>query len=267
MMEKSGYIRVEKKQTQEWVDKMTKVISISNPKGGVGKTTTAINLAASLCIAEKKVLIIDMDTNGAVSIGLGLESDEINAGVMEIFLGARELPETIHVTPIPGLDIIPCNVRTLEQENRMNTITKNRKLLSRKMQDAVTKDKIHYDYIIIDTPPALNDITMSALYASDSVVIPLQCGYFSLNIIHRLLELIHRIRSSANPELAVEGILLNFYEKTTRTSQRTIEEARRLFKNQLFKTVIPKNAAISFAYRRCWRRAWPSTGGRGTTGP
>jgi chromosome partitioning protein len=226
---------------------MSKVIAIANPKGGVGKTTTAINLAASLAIAEKRVLLIDMDPNGAVSTGLGFAQDELRAGVLEIFLGTYELADTIHPTEIADLDIIPCRVFSHEEETRLEAATKNRISLSRKLSDLEDKRKIDYDFVVIDTPPAVNDLTMAALYAANSVLIPLQCGYFSIAVIERLLRLIHRIKNGANPSLTIEGILLNFYEKNTRASQRAFLEARRLFKSLLFQTIIPKNAAISYS--------------------
>ncbi len=226
---------------------MSKIIVIANPKGGVGKTTTAINLSASLAIAEKSVLIVGMDPNGSLTAGWELQEQEIKAGIYEIFMGTFDCIDAIHHTELPMLDIIPCNTNSHEQEVRLDQMSKNRILLKRKLQDLSTKAKKEYDYIIIDTPPAVNDLTIAALYAANSALIPLQTGYFSLKVVEKLLDMIDRIKNGVNPDLKVEGILLNFYEKNTRASIRTVEEARRQFGNQIFSTVIPKNAALSFA--------------------
>jgi chromosome partitioning protein len=226
---------------------MSKIIVIANPKGGVGKTTTAINLAASLAIAEKSVLMVGMDPNGSMTAGWELQEPELKAGIYEIFMGTFDCIDAIHHTELPKLQIIPCNTQTHEQEVRLEQMSKNRILLKRKLQDLSIKAKKEYDYILIDTPPAVNDLTIAALYAANSVVIPLQTGYFSLKVVEKLLRMIERVKNGVNPDLKVEGILLNFFEKNTRASIRTVEEARRQFGNQIFSTVIPKNAAISYA--------------------
>lgn len=226
---------------------MGKVITIANPKGGVGKTTTAINLAASLAIAEKSVLIIGMDPNGSLSAGCGIHSEVIKAGIYEIFLGTYDCVDTIHHSDLPNLDIIPCNIVSHEQEVRLEQNAKNRILLKRKLYDLLVKGKNIYDFVIIDTPPAVNNLTISALYASHSVLIPMQTGYFSLKVVEKLLQMIQRIKNGVNPELGIEGILLNFFEKNTKASHRTLEEAKKLFGNLIFKSVIPKNTAISYS--------------------
>ncbi len=226
---------------------MTRIIAISNPKGGVGKTTTTINLAASLAIAEKNVLIIDMDPSGAVSTGVGLHRENIRAGIFEIFSGAVRLWETIHPLDFLNIDLIPSNVYTTEQDTRLSEMAKNRIRLKRQLNGLVTVSKMNYDYVLIDTPPMLNDLTLGALLAADSVLIPLQCGYFALKALDRLTEIVERIKKSANPNLEIEGILLNFYEKGTRASLKSASLAKRIFGDLVFKTIIPKNAAIGFA--------------------
>jgi len=225
----------------------TKIMAISNPKGGVGKTTTAINLAASIALAEKKVLLIDLDPNGALTEGMGFRREEVHTGVFDLFLGTFDCVAITYKCNVPFLDLIPCNIFNNEQEIRLNFMAKNRILLKTKIYDLILRSSVHYDYIIIDTPPSLNDLTMGALYAANSVLIPLQCGYFALQVVDRLLRLIERIRKGANPDLTIECVVLNFYEKSTRAGQLSAAEAEKMFKHLMAKTVIPKNAAISYA--------------------
>ena len=180
---------------------MAKIVAIANPKGGVGKTTTALNLAASLAIAEKSVLLVEMDPNGSLAMGCGLDERTIKGGIYEIFMGAFDCIDAVHDTELPNLDIIPCHIPTHEQEMRLEQMSKNRILLKRKLTDLVNKGKIEYDFVIIDTPPSISDLTIAALYASNSVLIPMQTGYYSLKVVEKLLAMIQRIQNGVNPDL------------------------------------------------------------------
>ncbi len=226
---------------------MAKVISISNAKGGVGKTTTAINLAAGLAIAEKRTLLIDIDPDGAAATGLGFNRDNINSGIYDVFSKKINLTDTVHKTCLSYLDLIPCNVWSSDQENRLAEFAKDRFLLKKEIKNSISKNVSYYEYVIIDSPPALGDLTIGALLAADSILIPLQCGHFALKAVGRLMRIIRQIQKTANPELRIEGILINFYEKGTRVSRRAEEEARLAFQDLVFRTVIPKNAALGYA--------------------
>ena len=219
-----------------------KIIAVSNPKGGVGKTTTTINLAASLAILDKKVLIIEMDPNGTLSTGLGLETGSIKSGLFGLILGTIEVTEAIQHHKLKNLHIIPCNVNSNEQETRFASILRSKISLKTKIDDIISKWNLDYDFILMDTPPILNEITISALYAAKSVLIPLQCSYYAINVVERLIQMVQRIRNGGNPELKIEGILLNFYEKNTRFSRKALSEAKLLFKDLMLNTIIPKNA-------------------------
>jgi chromosome partitioning protein len=226
---------------------MPKIIAVANPKGGVGKTTSTLNLGVSLAIAEKRVLLIDLDPNGALSFGLGIQPEGIKTGIYEIMLGTADIPECIQHTELSYLDIIPCNVFSHEREIRITTMAKNRSILRRKLNDLITKKKLSYDFILLDTPPSLSDLTLVALFAAHSVLIPLQCSYFAINVVNRLLQVIKQLKESGNPDLQIEGVLLNFFEKNTRASHRGEKEAKMLFNENVLQTIIPKNAAIGYA--------------------
>ena len=226
---------------------MAKIIAISSPKGGVGKTTVTINLAASLAIAEMKVLLMDFDPMGAISLGLGLKDEDVKYGLYEFIRGTADITQTIHHFNLPPFDFMPCNVHQNGRENRLFELISNRGVLKQKLHSLIEYKKIDYDFIIIDTPPVANDYMWSALSIAHSVILPLQCGYYSLKIIERMFETIDRIKTGLNPHLSIEGVLLNFYDARTKESQRTEKEAKQLFGDLLFKTRIPRSTVIGFS--------------------
>ncbi|MCB0265013.1 MAG: ParA family protein [Calditrichaeota bacterium] len=227
---------------------MGKIIAVANPKGGVGKTTTVINLAASLAIAEKTVLIIDCDPSGSISQGLGVPQYAIKHGIFDVFSGSAGFIEAIQqVEFFPQFDILPAGIREHEQEIRLMELAKNRVRMKRLLNGLMTSGRLNYDYILIDTPPSMDDLALGAMYAADSVLIPLQSGFYAINAAERLLGMIERIRKTTNPNLNIEGILLTFSEKGTRATNQALSAAEERFGNLMFDTQIPKNAALGYA--------------------
>jgi len=222
---------------------MSKVISVCISKGGVGKTTTAVNLAASLGLSERKTLLIDVDPYGSSAIAMGFTPDKIKAGISEIFNFSKSIDYTIHKTDIPYLDFIPANINTIQNDEKFSKLTENRAILKNAIKDI----KSRYDYIIIDCPPTLRGITLNALTASDSVIIPVKCGQFSLEAVDKLFEYIGWVREVANPYLDIEGILLTMYELNSKVTEISERELRLKFEGYLFNTTIPTTNLLNEA--------------------
>lgn len=220
---------------------MSKIISVCIPKGGVGKTTTAVNLAASLAVAEKKTLLIDVDPYGASAIALGFTSDKIRAGLAEIFAFTHSLKSAIHKTDLEYLDFVPSNIYSITMHDKFIKYAENRLIL----KNAIAIILQDYDYIIIDCPPVLKGISTNALVASDSILIPIKSGHFSLEAVDTLFKYFEHIKEIANPNLNIEGIILTMYEKDSKVTKISERELKIKYSKYLLNTVIPNTSLLN----------------------
>lgn len=222
---------------------MGKTIALANQKGGVGKTTTTINLAASLATLEKKVLVIDADPQANASSGLGVDIKDVECSIYECLINHVDPHEAIYTTDIDGLDIIASSIDLVGAEIEM-LHTENREYV---LKSLIAPLKEEYDYILIDCSPSLGLITVNSLTASDSVIIPVQCEYFALEGISKLLNTIKIIKSRLNPQLEIEGFLLTMYDSRLRLANQVYEEVKRHFQELVFTTVVQRNVKVSEA--------------------
>lgn len=219
---------------------MGRIFSISNQKGGVGKTTTAINLCASLASAEHRTLLVDIDPQGNAGSGLGIAVNELEQTVYDVLLGEAEIGEVIQQTELQFLDVVPANRNLSGAELDLVSLDEREYRLKKAL--ATVRDD--YEFIIIDCPPGLGLLTLNALVAADSVIVPLQCEYFALEGIGSLIGTIDLVRKQLNPELEIGGVLLTMYSKTLLAEQVT-GEVRKHFGDQVFEAVIPRNIRLS----------------------
>jgi chromosome partitioning protein len=222
---------------------MGKIIAIANQKGGVGKTTTSVNLAASLGVLEKKVLLIDADPQANASSGLGIDVESVEIGTYQILEHSNTPEEAIIKSTSPNVDVIPAHIDLVAIEIEL-VDKENREYM---LKQALEKIKEQYDYIIIDCAPSLGLLTLNALTAADSVIIPIQCEYFALEGLGKLLNTIKSVQKIHNPELDIEGLLLTMFDSRLRLSNQVVEEVQKHFNDMVFKTIIQRNVKLSEA--------------------
>ncbi|HHW61575.1 MAG TPA: ParA family protein [Syntrophomonadaceae bacterium] len=222
---------------------MGKTIAVTNQKGGVGKTTTAINLSAYMAIEGKRVLLVDCDPQGNASSGLGLNRRRLKHCLYDLFMDQAEIRQVMQKTKIDGLDVIPSTIQLAGAEVELALIDQR----ERRLKAILSKIVADYDYIFLDCPPSLGLMTVNALVAADSVLIPLQCEYYALEGLSQLMDTIQLVKRRMNHSLRIEGIVFTMFDGRTNLSIQVVEEVKRHFRNDIYTTIIPRNVRLSEA--------------------
>lgn len=222
---------------------MPRILAIANRKGGVGKTTTAVNVATAMAAAGKKVLVLDLDPQGNASTSMGVDKKGRMASSYEVLLGDRKLSEAIVWTAVPNFSLVPSSPDLAGAEVELVDV-ENREY---RLKNALQKDAVNYDYVIIDCPPSLSLVTINALVAADAVIVPLQCEFLALEGITDLIRNINVIKKKFNPKLELQGVVLTMYDRRNNLSQMVEDDVRNYFGKKVYETVIPRNVRISEA--------------------
>ena len=222
---------------------MGRIIAVANQKGGVGKTTSAINITAALAAAEKQVLLVDADPQGNSTSGLGLDKDNLNGSLYDLYTGSRTIDEIIARTILPYLAIIPSNIELIGAELELAAKEGRESIL----RNALEPLRHRYDYVYVDCPPSLSLLTLNALVAADSLLVPMQCEYYALEGISMLLRTFNLIKDSFNPALEIEGILLTMFDGRNTLANQVSDELRKHFGDKVYKTIIPRNVTLAEA--------------------
>ena len=222
--------------------RIPRILSVANQKGGVGKTTTAVNLATALSAIGKKVLLVDLDPQGNASTGLGIKRAGLRTSTYDIIFGDASVEETIKQTKVPGLDVLPSSIHLSGAEIELVSASRREYRLQESLRKAM-----NYDYVIIDCPPSLSLLTLNALVASDSIVVPLQCEFYALEGLSHLVKTIERVQKTFNPRLDIHGVVLTMFDKRNNLSGMVAQDVRKYFGDKVYKSVIPRNVRLSEA--------------------
>ena len=222
---------------------MGRIIAIANQKGGVGKTTTAINLSSSLASMGKKVLSLDMDPQGNMTSGLGVDKDEVEKTVYELIIGNAEVEECICKDALDNIDVLPSNINLSAAEIELIGVENKEYIL----KNEIDKIKDNYDFIIIDCPPALSMLTINAMTTADSVIVPIQCEYYALEGLSQLIHTIELVKERLNPNLEIEGVVFTMYDARTNLSLQVVENVKDNLEQNIYKTIIPRNIRLAEA--------------------
>lgn len=222
---------------------MARIISVANQKGGVGKTTTTVNLGASLAYNGKKVLIVDIDAQGNATSGIGVRKSDVGKDVYDVLVNEEPMTNVIHETSRENLEIVPATIQLAGAEIELTPMMARES----RLKSALDEVKDQYDYVLIDCPPSLGHLTINAFTASDSILIPVQCEYYALEGLSQLLNTVRLVQKHFNPELRIEGVLLTMYDARTNLGSEVVQEVRKYFRERVYDTIIPRNVRLSEA--------------------
>ena len=222
---------------------MARIISVANQKGGVGKTTTTVNLGASLAFVGKKILLVDSDAQGNATSGMGIRKPDVTHDIYDVLVNEVPIQDAIYPTSRENLDIVPATLQLAGAEIELTSMMARES----RLKMALNEVKDQYDFILIDCPPSLGHLTINAFTASDSILIPVQCEYYALEGLSQLLNTVRLVQKHFNPEVEIEGVLLTMYDARTNLGAEVVEEVRRYFQEKVYDTIIPRNIRLSEA--------------------